>query len=1320
MAVHLSTSAVALAPPPSSATSSPFPRNPAPVPHNPAPLPRLPARSPHLSDKIAAPRRCRSFSFPAPASAPHSRAASRCCPAHGSAEGGPGEAGVEIQRAEGWGTPRTEGNAWVGTRGGEGAAGLKIQGTEGEQQEEEWRSPSGEDSRPAEAAVLSVPRERGVLRMPEGEAYVGSRAREAGAADLSLPRDRVVLGMPEGVAYVGSRAREAETVENPLPRDRVVLGMPEGGMHVGSTAREESNAMLAWTGKSVLQAVCSAVLSGSLVLSPLPGFFDHQPSAFAASAATGTATAATTTSGDSGYHDFLFENHITYSTVDHGSMEGSTRSMASSSSGRYTYAFNCQDNIVAPSLAFNGQDDSVPSLTNTPSASGSFAPSTIIAPFTTIAPSTSSLGSFPPTSSVSPSFAYYSPSLSSQGGGDFLSVSPPVTYTALAMPGGGAPAAFPSLEQLLAEQLAHRFRVMSDGELVGFFQQLLSAARHTGVEGGQQQNGQQGVQQTGQQGAARVEGYSQGEQQEPGQIERFQGQVERLQQQIERFQQQDTPLGIKAGKVVAAAAALGFTVAAGVVALRVPEGWEEEMGDGSWKREKEVVEKGGSWLVGVGDAGRGDGEAREGKDGRDGWDVERDGREEKDGKEEEKDEKQQQQEEKQRQQLWDETRKEQEKGQEQRGVGGKAMGKRARGAEVGVMVDTEESGAAEGRRKGGRGELEGSEGGGEGWRGVRRKRWVGLLGGDEEEEGGWEGRGVARGFSDNLSEGEEEGPVRQTPYAGGGAGAGGSGSAGAGGGGFGGGAAAVNAADIETAGIAAAGDVAGKKLAEDASTRATGADSAAADTTTNISRSSLLTLPPSGSDTALALPTSGSEASSAVAGPWTDMVVPVHTDKGKGEGEGRNGRWEVEASGGGRTGRLDAGEVASQKEEEGYGWERGRRGREARWKVGGEMREVSQGDLTNLEVQDGWREGGGRREWGDLRDGVGKVAGEKRSGGDFHGSEIAGSNRVARLEKKGMQEEGPSRRRREFVSAREISRRLITDQPAKIMSAVTMQTAAAVKPSAFVGSASLKASQHKRLQMAAPSRASSAGVRCSAVRSEPLWTPNSAANSGDIWSIKNDLEVPHSLFMGAPEVMAGQGAPPPMLQERFQSVISQLFQNRIIRCGGAVDDDMANLIVAQLLYLDAVDPTKDIIMYVNSPGGSVTAGMAIFDTMRHIRPDVSTVCVGLAASMGAFLLSAGTKGKRYSLPNSRIMIHQPLGGAQGQQTDIEIQANEILHHKANLNGYLAYHTGQSYDQIVQDTDRDFFMSATEAKEYGLIDAVITNPLKALNAAPVAA
>lgn len=235
-----------------------------------------------------------------------------------------------------------------------------------------------------------------------------------------------------------------------------------------------------------------------------------------------------------------------------------------------------------------------------------------------------------------------------------------------------------------------------------------------------------------------------------------------------------------------------------------------------------------------------------------------------------------------------------------------------------------------------------------------------------------------------------------------------------------------------------------------------------------------------------------------------------------------------------------------------------------------------------------------------------------------------------------------------------------------------------------------------------------------AMYSGDFWAPESSARQG-VWSIRDDLQVPSSPYF--PAYAQGQG-PPPMVQERFQSIISQLFQYRIIRCGGAVDDDMANIIVAQLLYLDAVDPNKDIVMYVNSPGGSVTAGMAIFDTMRHIRPDVSTVCVGLAASMGAFLLSAGTKGKRYSLPNSRIMIHQPLGGAQGGQTDIDIQANEMLHHKANLNGYLAYHTGQSLEKINQDTDRDFFMSAKEAKEYGLIDGVIMNPLKALQ--PLAA
>ena len=179
--------------------------------------------------------------------------------------------------------------------------------------------------------------------------------------------------------------------------------------------------------------------------------------------------------------------------------------------------------------------------------------------------------------------------------------------------------------------------------------------------------------------------------------------------------------------------------------------------------------------------------------------------------------------------------------------------------------------------------------------------------------------------------------------------------------------------------------------------------------------------------------------------------------------------------------------------------------------------------------------------------------------------------------------------------------------------------------------------------------------------------------------------------------------------ERFQGAASQLMTQRIIRLGGAVDDDSCNLIVAQLLWLDAMDAKKDITIYVNSPGGSVTAGMAVFDTMRHVRPDVSTVCVGLAASMGAFLLSAGQQGKRYSMPNSRIMIHQPLGGAQGQAADIEIQANEIMHHKSTLNGYIAEFCGKDLDTVMEDTDRDFFMSAAEAKDYGLVDHVIENP-----------
>lgn len=176
--------------------------------------------------------------------------------------------------------------------------------------------------------------------------------------------------------------------------------------------------------------------------------------------------------------------------------------------------------------------------------------------------------------------------------------------------------------------------------------------------------------------------------------------------------------------------------------------------------------------------------------------------------------------------------------------------------------------------------------------------------------------------------------------------------------------------------------------------------------------------------------------------------------------------------------------------------------------------------------------------------------------------------------------------------------------------------------------------------------------------------------------------------------------------ERAFDIYSRLLRERIIFLGQPIDSDVANLIVAQMLFLEAEDPDKDIFLYINSPGGSVMAGLGIFDTMNHIRPDVSTICVGLAASMGAFLLSAGTKGKRLSLPNSRIMIHQPLGGAQGQAADIEIQAKEILYHKRRLNEWLAAHTGQPIEQIEQDTERDFFMSANEARDYGLIDQVI--------------
>jgi ATP-dependent Clp protease protease subunit len=178
--------------------------------------------------------------------------------------------------------------------------------------------------------------------------------------------------------------------------------------------------------------------------------------------------------------------------------------------------------------------------------------------------------------------------------------------------------------------------------------------------------------------------------------------------------------------------------------------------------------------------------------------------------------------------------------------------------------------------------------------------------------------------------------------------------------------------------------------------------------------------------------------------------------------------------------------------------------------------------------------------------------------------------------------------------------------------------------------------------------------------------------------------------------------------ERAFDIFSRLLRERIVFLGSQVDDTTSNLIMSQLLFLEAEDPEKDIYLYINSPGGSVYAGMAILDTMNHVRPDVCTICMGLAASMGAFLLSAGAKGKRMSLPNSRIMIHQPLGGAQGQAVDIEIQAREILYIKRSLNEMLSEQTGKSYEQIEEDTERDFFMSPAEALEYGLIDRVLTN------------
>lgn len=177
--------------------------------------------------------------------------------------------------------------------------------------------------------------------------------------------------------------------------------------------------------------------------------------------------------------------------------------------------------------------------------------------------------------------------------------------------------------------------------------------------------------------------------------------------------------------------------------------------------------------------------------------------------------------------------------------------------------------------------------------------------------------------------------------------------------------------------------------------------------------------------------------------------------------------------------------------------------------------------------------------------------------------------------------------------------------------------------------------------------------------------------------------------------------------ERAYDIYSRLLKDRIIMLGTPVDDNVANSIVAQLLFLGAEDPDRDISLYINSPGGSISAGMAIYDTMQHIKPDVSTICIGMAASMGAFLLTAGADGKRYGLPNSEVMIHQPLGGTQGQATDIEIHAKRIIKMRERLNQILSERTGQPLDVIAADTDRDNFMSAEEAKSYGLIDDVIT-------------
>jgi len=178
--------------------------------------------------------------------------------------------------------------------------------------------------------------------------------------------------------------------------------------------------------------------------------------------------------------------------------------------------------------------------------------------------------------------------------------------------------------------------------------------------------------------------------------------------------------------------------------------------------------------------------------------------------------------------------------------------------------------------------------------------------------------------------------------------------------------------------------------------------------------------------------------------------------------------------------------------------------------------------------------------------------------------------------------------------------------------------------------------------------------------------------------------------------------------ERAYDIYSRLLKDRIIFIGTGIDDNVANIVIAQLLFLQTEDPGKDIHIYVNSPGGIVSSGLAIYDTMQYVKPDIATYCIGQAASMGALLLSAGTTGKRFALPHSRIMLHQPMGGFHGQATDIEIHAREILKMKDTLNGIIAHHTGQSLEKIQTDTDRDFFMSGQEAKEYGIVDEVISS------------